>query len=139
MPAGPRRVVLALEVVDAGVDGAVDVLDQPGDRLDASPSRARDGAKAALAASTSPARTASVNTVVFVDRVVDLLDDVGLVLGEGVGHEPLSVVASDHPAAMPSPESPLSSSPHAAKAKTRRNAAAAAPRLVRGLAGHGFS
>ena len=47
----------------------------------------RDGAKAALAASTSPARTASVNDLVGGDRVVDLLEDVGRVLGDGVGDE----------------------------------------------------
>ena len=44
MPAGERRVVLALEVVDAGVDRAVDLLDQAGDRLDALPALTRDGA-----------------------------------------------------------------------------------------------
>ena len=43
VPAGPRRVVLVGEVVDAGVDGAVDVLDQAGDGLDALPRLAGRG------------------------------------------------------------------------------------------------
>ena len=63
VPAGPRRVVLVGEVVDAGVDGAVDVLDQTGDGLDASPTPGGTGRRRPWPPGTSPARTASVNTL----------------------------------------------------------------------------
>ena len=40
MPAGERRVVDALEVLDRGVDGAVDLFDEAGDWRDAFPALA---------------------------------------------------------------------------------------------------
>jgi hypothetical protein len=80
VPAGELRVVDALEVVDPGVDLAVDLLDQAGDGLDALPAHpARRELLLGLGQVARPDRVGELGRVG--DQAVDLGHDPGLVVG----------------------------------------------------------
>ena len=80
VPAGELRVVDALEVVDPGVDRAVDLLDQAGDGLDPLPADPAGGELLlGLGHVAGPDRVGELGRVG--DQPVDLGHDPGLVVG----------------------------------------------------------